>query len=90
MAGFQVVVATTLTHEQQVKINEYCRVNGIKFISADTFGPFGQVFNDFGEEFEVLDKNGEETVEVILEDISIAEKAIVRVAKGLRHPYEDG
>jgi hypothetical protein len=34
-----------------------------------------------------LDRNGEETVEVILEDISIAERAVVRVAKGLRHPY---
>jgi hypothetical protein len=37
-----------------------------------------------------LDKNGEETVEVILDDISIAEKGVVRVSKGLRHPYEDG
>ena len=45
-----------------MKINEYCRLNKIKFISSDTYGPFGQVFNDFGEEFEVLDKNGEETV----------------------------
>lgn len=66
------IIVTTLPHELQVKINDYCRLNKIKFISADTFGPFGQVFNDFGEEFEVLDKNGEETVEVILEDISIA------------------
>jgi hypothetical protein len=37
-----------------------------------------------------LDKNGEETVEVILEDISIAERAVARVAKGHRHPFEDG
>jgi hypothetical protein len=37
-----------------------------------------------------LDKNGEETIEVILEDITLAEKAVVRVSKGLRHPFEDG
>ena len=33
-------------------------------------GPYGYVFNDFGENFEVTDKNGEETVEVMIENIT--------------------
>ena len=38
----------------------------------------------------MLDKNGEETVEVMLEDISNAENGVVKLLKGQTHPYEDG
>jgi molybdopterin/thiamine biosynthesis adenylyltransferase len=44
----------------QKAVNQYCRSKGIKFISADCLGAFTRVFNDFGEKFEILDKNGEE------------------------------
>ena len=37
--------------EHQIIINEYCRKNNIKFISADCFGPFARLFNDFGDKF---------------------------------------
>ena len=47
-------------------INEYCREKKIKFISCDVNGVFSKVFNDFGQDFEVLDKNGEETVELFI------------------------
>ena len=36
-------------------------------------GPYGYTFNDFGDNFEVTDKNGEETVECMVENISKAE-----------------
>lgn len=50
----------------QILINEYCRSKGIKFISSDVNGVFSRVFNDFGEDFEVLDKNGEECLELFI------------------------
>jgi ubiquitin-activating enzyme E1-like protein 2 len=59
-------------------------------MSVDCYGPYGQIFNDFGESFEVVDKDGEDTVEVLIEDITVEEKGIVKLAKGLRHPYSDG
>lgn len=71
-------------------MNAHCRENKIHFISLDCYGPFGQIFNDFGENFQVLDKDGEEPTEVLIEDISIAEKGVVKLVKGFRHPYEDG
>lgn len=68
----------------------YCRKNNIKFIAVKSEGPFGYVFNDFGEKFEVLDKNGEEPVECFIENISNSEKGIVTLMKGQKHSYEDG
>jgi len=56
-------------------------------LTADCYGPYGQIFNDFGDNFEVLDKNGEDTIEVILDEITIGEKAIVKLPKGQRHPF---
>jgi len=37
-----------------------------------------------------LDKNGEETVEVMIESITNAEKGVVTLLNKQRHPYEDG
>ena len=73
-----------------ILIDEICRKRGVKFINVDVRGPWGYLFNDFGEEFEVIDKNGEDPIEVMIEDISNAEKGVVRLLKGTRNPYEDG
>jgi ubiquitin-activating enzyme E1 len=53
-------------------------------------GPYGYVFNDFGSEFEVNDKNGEETVEVMIDSITNEEEGLVTLLSGQRHSYEDG
>lgn len=53
-------------------------------------GPYGYVFNDFGQDFEVTDKNGEETVEVMIENITNEEEGVVTLLNGQRHSYEDG
>jgi len=87
---YQVVVATERTHDELLRLDEHCRNNKINLIVADCYGPYGQIFNDFGDGFEVLDKDGEEPVEVLIEDISIAEKGVVKLVKGHRHPYSDG
>jgi ubiquitin-activating enzyme E1 len=41
-------------------LNQTCRKQNTAFISAFQNGLFGRVFNDFGPEFIVLDKDGEE------------------------------
>ena len=48
-------------------LDAFCRSNKIHFLAADCYGPYGQIFNDFGDNFEVLDKNGEETIEVLID-----------------------
>lgn len=48
------------------------------------------LFNDFGEKFEVVDKNGDDPVECIIQNISNEEEGIVKLLDGVKHPYEDG
>lgn len=87
---YDVVIMTEQPLQRQKLINAYCHENGIKFIITDCYGPFGQHFNDFGTDFEVLDKNGEDTVEVMIENITNADKGVVTLLNKQRHPYEDG
>lgn len=84
------IVVTELMYADQIRLDGYCRENDIRFISTDCYGPYARIYNDFGEGFEVLDKNGEDPVEVMIESISIAEKGVVTLLKGSKHPYEDG
>jgi hypothetical protein len=73
-------VLTECDYETQIAINNFCRKNKniknnfIKFISADCCGPFAYLFNDFGDSFEVVDKDGEDPVEYNLSKITNDEK----------------
>ncbi|MFO0117728.1 MAG: hypothetical protein ACK521_08985 [bacterium] len=53
-------ILTEADYKTVTAVDNYCRAKGKKFIYADLKGVFGRVFNDFGNSFEVLDKNGEE------------------------------
>ena len=60
LQNYDVVILTECSHEQIIAVNKVCRKHGKKLICVDVNGVFGRVFNDFGDSFEVLDKNGEE------------------------------
>jgi molybdopterin/thiamine biosynthesis adenylyltransferase len=74
---YKLVIVTEEELNDQVPLNLYCRSKGIRFVSADVNGVFARLFNDFGENFEVLDKNGEECNELFIKSISNEEKAVV-------------
>lgn len=44
--GFDVICATQCTLPQIVRLNQICRLNGIKFFAGDIFGFFGYMFAD--------------------------------------------
>jgi ubiquitin-activating enzyme E1 len=52
---------------------------------------FGSCFNDFGDNFSVLDKNGEELAEIMIKSITLSEdgKVIVSVLDNYKHKFED-
>ena len=62
MGQYDVVVLTECTHEEIIRIDNFCRQHSpkTKIIVADAVGVFTRVINDFGDNFEVLDKNGED------------------------------
>ena len=41
-----------------------------KFITADVYGLFCWTFCDFGDEFEVIDQDGEEAKEILIGNIT--------------------
>lgn len=71
-------------------MNAVCRKAGVKFIAADVYGAFCRIFNDFGDKFEVLDKNGEELVDVNITSISAEEKGKIEILQTQQHKLEDG
>ena len=84
-----------MDRDDLIKWNEFCRhrtttsVNArgvhtetpspIVFIAADTFGPMGYVFSDFGDTFVVQDEFGEPAIERTITSISNAKEGVVTI-----------
>ncbi|XP_034143074.1 ubiquitin-like modifier-activating enzyme 1 isoform X3 [Esox lucius] len=78
---FQVVVLTDSSLEDQQRFGAFCHSNGIKFIVADTKGLCGQLFCDFGKEFEVLDPDGETPPSVMIDNITKTDPGVVKCSE---------
>lgn len=71
-------------------INNYCRQKGIKFLLFSVHGPFARIFDDFGPEFTVLDKDGEDLKERWVKEITCETEGLVEVLGTERHDLDDG
>jgi hypothetical protein len=87
---YDVVVLADADDATITAVDAFCRKRGIKLIAANVRGVWARLFNDFGDKFEVIDKNGDAPVEVVLSEITREERAVVKLLKGARHPFEDG
>ncbi|KAL1484722.1 hypothetical protein MTO96_032413 [Rhipicephalus appendiculatus] len=87
---FSVVVLTETPLEKQEEIAAFARENNISLIVADTRGLAGQIFCDFGDDFRVVDTNGEEPLSVLITSITKDTEGVVTCLDGLRHGFEDG
>lgn len=87
---FRVVVLTDSTLEEQQRVSAICHANNNAFIAASTKGLFGQIFCDFGENFEVVDTNGENPSSAMVAGITKEEKSVVTCLDESRHGFEDG
>jgi len=90
VSKFTVVVLTNSSRDEQLEIGEFCHDNKIAFICADTFGVYGNVFCDFGEQFAVIDTNGEQPMSVMIAAVSKDADGIVTCLDERRHGFEDG
>lgn len=87
---FQVVVLTESSLEDQKRFGQLCHSHGIRFITADTKGLCGQLFCDFGEEFEVLDQDGEAPITAMIQSISKGDPGVVHCTDDRKHGFSDG
>ncbi|CAF4936147.1 unnamed protein product [Rotaria sp. Silwood1] len=86
-----VFVLTDGDIDNQVKIGDYCHEHGIEFVNVNTKGLFGQIFCDFGQNFKVLDTNGEDAItEEIVNSISHDEIGVVSIVTYTKDGFEDG
>ena len=72
-----------------IQINEFCRVNGIKYLMSDVCGLFAWSFSDFGEDFDVLDLDGEEYSDHYIAGIKQSHPALVEVQDKKFHNLEN-
>jgi len=87
---YNLVIATETDRETLTALDKFCRERGIAFIAADIYGPFSRIFCDFGNEFLVTDKDGEEIREVLIKSITNEEQGLVTLLETNRHNFEDG
>ncbi|XP_054473859.1 ubiquitin-like modifier-activating enzyme 1 [Anoplopoma fimbria] len=85
---FQVVLLTDSSLDDQKRFDELCHSRGIKFIVADTKGLCGQLFCDFGEEFEFED--GEKPASAMIQSVSQANPGVVICTDDQQHKFLDG
>ncbi|ELU01065.1 hypothetical protein CAPTEDRAFT_224089 [Capitella teleta] len=91
MAGYQCVILTECSLDLQLKVNAFCRQQStIRFISADVFGVFASLFCDFGDDFEVVDTNGEECKDAFIHSISKENPGLVTCLENRMHGFETG
>ena len=67
--NYDVVILTEANNSEITLINDYCRKHAKKLIVADSYGAFTRVITDFGDSFDVLDKNGEDLQDVMVKTI---------------------
>jgi len=86
-----VVVTVPLPTSLLCEINDKCRASGACFVNTLVNGVFGTVFCDFGESFEVSDKDGENPATSQVENILTSNPATVKVLEDQgRHGLETG
>ncbi|KAL1889916.1 E1 ubiquitin-activating protein [Ceratocystis pirilliformis] len=88
LSKYQVVVLTDTPLKQKIAIADFCHKQNIYVITAETFGLFGSIFCDFGNNFTVTDPNGEAALSGIV--VNIDETGLVSTLDEARHGLEDG
>eukprot|EP00124_Ichthyophonus_hoferi_P001728 Ihof_evm11s98 gene=Ihof_evmTU11s98 len=90
LSQYQVIMATELSLEEELRINSIAHARGIHYISAQTAGLFGKIFVDLGDNFDVADMNGEEPLTCTIASISQDIDGVVTCLDETRHGLEDG
>ncbi|OAF66407.1 Ubiquitin-activating enzyme E1 1 [Intoshia linei] len=88
VSKFKVVVLTSSTHHEQLRISQMTRKYGVHLVIANTCGLFGQIFNDFGKDFTILDVDGNKATTGFI--ASISNNGIVTGFENSRHSLETG
>ena len=87
---FSLVICTDSPFGECVMVNDACRAAGVKFIMVQARGFAGNIFVDFGPNFEVTDTTGENPAQAMISMVDNAAKAQLVTLDEQRHGLEDG
>lgn len=90
LLGYNVVIACEGSEAAHIALNDYCRTTNSYFISAINMGVCSRVFCDFGENFKVVDKTGEEFPDMHIQSISHDSEGLVKLLENTKHDLQDG
>lgn len=88
--NFDVIVVTDHKFLELIAINKLTREKNAKFIACITYGAFGFVFCDFGDNFVVNDPDGEEIKSGIVVDIYYTGKDKIIIHTAEPHGLTEG
>jgi len=90
LSGCSVAVFCDCSQKDLIRHNEFCRTKKIGFIATDSFGLAGSVFVDYGDEFTIFDKDGEDSKSAIVAGITQESVGTVHTHNDRRHGFQDG
>lgn len=85
--NYDIVASVNQGMEYNVRLNEVCHKNGVKFMLANAVGLFTQIFCDFVSHT-CIDKDGESPSSGAINDIT--PDGIVTLVEGARHTLDTG
>lgn len=89
--GVTVVVLADSLLDEQLRVNKICRELNIKFIATTSFGLFGYIFCDYGNNFTVVNTNGEAPMTGMVDSITVSNgKTYVKCIDSKRHGLTTG
>lgn len=92
LGKFHVIILTNQSLALQLKVNDFCHANKIKFISTESRGVFGSIFTDYGAEFTVMDTTGEAPLSNMIASVSTDPNGlgVVTIVEEQRLQFDDG
>ena len=88
---YNVIILTECDNDTILLFDKYCRKNKIYLIICDVYGCIGRIINDFGTDFECIDKDGEIIKECYIQKIVLNnDETIISINKNEKHGFEDG
>lgn len=90
LAKFHVIVLTESSYNDVKRISEFTHSRNIALIVAATSGLIGQIFCDFGDNFQVHDQDGEQPRSTMIASITKEFDGIVTCIDETKHGFQDG
>jgi len=90
LSKFHVIVLTDSSYDDIKRISHITHHRNIALIVASTSGLIGQIFCDFGKDFQVHDQDGEQPKSIMIASITKETDGVVTCIDDTKHGFQDG